>query len=352
MTLPSYQDILPYIDKKLVSEQSHPEDPAVRIFNYTQECQHSGAWDDVTRQCRGLILNVETGQVLANPFPKFFNYQEHIAHDWPIPDERPIITEKYDGSLGILYHIGKIPWIATRGSFMSDQARWATEWYRKAVHPDFWLTNSTTHLFEIVFKANRIVVNYDFEGLVYIASRITETGRHVDAADLWMRPFRRARHVPPTDLAVLASADSPTGEGFVCHYPDANVRLKVKFPEYVRLHKILTGLSEIGIWEHLREGKKLDLERIPDEFMSWVDDVQDRLRASYGGIEDQAKREYAVSTLQAGPNASRKDLALLFQRQKLTSLLFAMLDGKDYSDAIWRMSRPSGARQFTTDHDT
>jgi len=126
-----YDEIKPYIEKKLVSEQVHPEDPDIRIFNYTQTVQFSKAWDDVTRQCRGLILNVKTGEVLARPFPKFFNYGEHIQNAWTIPDEVPIISEKLDGSLGILYSLNGKSWIATRGSFMSDQAIWATEWWRK-----------------------------------------------------------------------------------------------------------------------------------------------------------------------------------------------------------------------------
>ena len=76
----------------------------------------------MTRKCRGLILNVSTGEVLAQPFPKFFNYQEHITKSRPIPNEPPIVSEKLDGSLGILYQLNIVLYIAMRGSLMSDQA--------------------------------------------------------------------------------------------------------------------------------------------------------------------------------------------------------------------------------------
>ncbi len=122
MKIPTYNEILPYIEKGLISENRHPEDNDVAILNYTQEQQFSGVWDDITRQCRGLIMNVRTGDIIARPFPKFFNYQEHVAKGWPIPNETPIISEKLDGSLGILYELNGEPWIATRGSFVSDQA--------------------------------------------------------------------------------------------------------------------------------------------------------------------------------------------------------------------------------------
>ena len=87
-----YEKIKPYIERKLVTEQVHPEDANVRIFNYSQSCQFGKEWDDVTRQCRGLILNVKTGEILARPFPKFFNHGEHIQNGWPIPNETPVIT--------------------------------------------------------------------------------------------------------------------------------------------------------------------------------------------------------------------------------------------------------------------
>jgi len=58
MEIPTYEEIKPYIEKKLVSEQVHPEAPNLHIFNYTQACQFSQSWDDVTRQCRGLIMDI------------------------------------------------------------------------------------------------------------------------------------------------------------------------------------------------------------------------------------------------------------------------------------------------------
>src|SRR3990167_2407750 len=176
----TYEQIKPYIEKGLISEQSHPLNENVKIFNYTQRCQFSREWDDITKQCRGLIIDVKSGKILARPFPKFFNYEEHIQNAWPIPSELPIITEKYDGSLGILYWLpgDARPWIATRGSFMSEQAQWATEWFRKNVAHQG-IPRSYTHLFEIIYPQNRIVVSYDFEGLILLSIRVTESGGEV-----------------------------------------------------------------------------------------------------------------------------------------------------------------------------
>src|SRR3989304_2634754 len=72
-------------------------------------------------------------------------------------------------SLGILYWLNDKPWITTRGSFTSDQALWATDWFRKNINCDN-LPKDLTLLFEIIFDMNRIVVKYDFEGLVFLAA--------------------------------------------------------------------------------------------------------------------------------------------------------------------------------------
>lgn len=348
MKTPTYEEIKPYIEKRLVSVNFHPEDYRVAIFNYTQACQFSQAWDDVTRQCRGLIMNVETGEVLARPFPKFFNYGEHVNKGWPIPSGKPIVSEKLDGSLGILYALDDgVPRIATRGSFASDQAKWATKWWHD--HVAMVPAKGETHLFEIIYPENRIVVNYDYSGLVHLVTLDNETGLP-KAAGL-SAGMRAALQHDVTDLEALAALDEPNSEGFVCWYPEENVRLKIKFPEYVRLHKLITGVSEIAIWEHMRDGKTLDdlLEKVPDEFFSWVRGVQERIQGEYMAIEGKARQQYEA--IQVGESWDRKSAALEIQKMDNPGIGFAMLDNKDYSHIIWKMVRPRGASAFKVDID-
>lgn len=344
--VPTYEEIKPYIEKKLVAEQVHPENEDVRIFNYTQMCQFSGDWDEVTKQCRGLILNIKTGEVLARPFKKFFNYQEHIAKNWPIPEEEPIITEKLDGSLGIMYTLNGKTWIATRGSFMSDQAIWATKWWRENKGDDPY-GNEVTHLFEIIYPENRIVVSYDFSGLVHLASIHTKTGRQVES----IMPVKKAEKIDSKNVIDLLKQDDPNSEGFVVYYPKANTRVKIKFPEYVRLHRIVTGVSEIAIWEMLRDEKPIDelLEKVPDEFYKWVSETQFKLLKQYSEIFTRCKNDFERI---AHAGRSRKEIALDFQECKHPGILFAMLDGKDYRVPIWRMIRPHGQKQFKVDIDS
>lgn len=345
----NYEQILSYIEKKLVSEQSHPEDPDVRIFNYTQVCQYEKAWDDVTRNCRGLIMNVKTGEILARPFPKFFNYQEHLANGWPIPDGEPIISEKLDGSLGILYELGGKAWIATRGSFMSEQAVWATEWFRENVN--LLPTPGITDLFEIVIPWNRIVVNYDFSGLVHLVSHKNDSLQPIKFNYSLYPAVRKPRYYPYTNLESLAAMDEPNSEGFVLLYPDGT-RMKIKFPEYVRLHKLVTGLSEIAIWEHLKGGGKIEdlIQNVPDEFYDWVTDVAKRISEEYASIAVSASS--VVGDVQLSEAESRKEQAEIITKSKYPGISFAMLDGKEYTEMIYKLIRPRGKSQFKTDIDS
>ena len=349
MKTPTYEEIKPYLEKGLIGEQVHPQNPDVRIFNYSQACQFDKAWDDVTKQCRGLILNVATGEVIARPFGKFFNYQEHVQNAWPIPGDAPQVHEKLDGSLGILYWLDGHPFIATRGSFKSDQALWATKWFRENVGDWNRLTN-LTHLFEIIYMENRIVVNYDYSGLVHLATLSTDTGETVEYS--WPAPIRKAKVIPATSIEELMKLDEPNSEGFVIFYPKENVRMKIKFPEYVRLHKIITGISEIGIWELLRDGQSLKplIEKVPDEFFKWVTEVSDRLLNEFYDIADGVDKIH--ETVRALP--TRKEQALVIQEYdpKYRGVVFALLDQKPRAlQGIWKMIRPSGKRIYKTDLD-
>ena len=112
-----------YISDGLVVKNDHPTLP-ISIYNYSRTCQYENKWDEITKACRGLILDQE-GNVVAKGFDKFFNIEEHKPEE--IPNEPFEVFEKLDGSLGILFwYQGK--WIlATKGSFTSDQAVRAKE---------------------------------------------------------------------------------------------------------------------------------------------------------------------------------------------------------------------------------
>ena len=312
------------------------------ILNYTAKTQYERAWDEHTLACRGLIVN-GLGAVVARPFPKFFNLDEVVmTGQIPLlPDEPFVAYEKLDGSLGILYWIDDTPFIATRGSFMSEQALWATNLLHTS-YAAIWprLDRTKTYLFEIIYPENRIVVHYgDRQDLVLLAVIDTATG--AETTDLPDIGFPLVRLFDGyTDMAEIRAVQIDNEEGFVLRFA-SGLRVKVKFAEYVRLHRILTQVSSRNIWEYLATNQPFNeiLERVPDEFYEWVKQTSDKFTAQYQAIESECCAVFRVLD-------SRKETAQYFQTQRYPAILFLMLDNRDYSAAIWKLLRPVYERPF------
>jgi RNA ligase len=336
------------IEKQYIIVQKHPT-AALYIYNYTPIVQFERYWNSVTMACRGLILDGQ-GTAVARPFPKFFNLEELTAEQ--IPKEPFDVFEKLDGSLGILYFLDNQAFIASRGSFTSEQAVRANQILQKKYAPILpHLNPEYTYLFEIIYPENRIVVQYgDQEDLVLTAIIETKTGK-----ELPLQPFSAKLNMGFTTVAKLEGVKDlrdlkklalPNKEGFVVRFK-SGFRLKVKFEEYVRLHRILTGISSKNIWEYLKTGQSIEplLADVPDEFYDWVHQTLDKLHLHYKQIEEEAQAEFKVLE-------TRKETAFYFSTCKHYKILFFMLDGKDYSKIIWRMVEPAFEKPFRTSSDS
>jgi len=136
-----------YVEDGLVVKQNHSEYP-ISIYNYSRMCQYEGKWDHITLACRGLILDNE-GNVIAKPFPKFFNYEELEGlkfRESKIPNEPFEVFEKMDGSLGIVFNYDGKWHVATKGSFTSEQAIRGAEILKK-YNVEFGMYADHTYLF-------------------------------------------------------------------------------------------------------------------------------------------------------------------------------------------------------------
>lgn len=312
----------------------------LRIFNYTPRAQFEWRWNNETGNCRGLIVDGKNN-IVARPFQKFFSY-EQLNGDVPVGEFE--VYDKLDGSLGILYWVGDEPFIATRGSFTSDQASLGTQILRaKYGHVKF--NRDLTYLFEIIHPSNRIVVDYGgLTDLILLAVVVTETGAELELPDIGFPVPKRFDY---RDYDSIRAIKDDQSEGFVIRYPLSGVRVKFKFDEYKRLHRILTQCSNKSIWESLRDGKPLDeiLDRVPDEFYQWVKDTKADLECQYAVIEKEASDVFKDF-------GDRKTNAIYYKSTGVnSSILFSMLDRKDYSQIIWKMIRPKYSKPFKVDEE-
>ena len=322
-----------------VYAQRHPT-AQLTILNYTQKAQYDWHWSDATKACRGLIID-DGCNIVSRPFEKFFSYEQLNGE---IPSEPFEAFEKLDGSLGILYHVGPTPFIATRGSFTSEQAIKATEIYRRK-YDNVWLDRSKTYLFEIIYPDNRIVVDYGgTEDLFLLAVIDTATGKEVPLAEYEGRAFKTVKRYDGIDDFDSLLANQEDGrEGFVVRF-QSGMRVKIKFEEYKRLHKLLTGVNPRHIWECLRAGTSLDdlVNRVPDEYFRWVKETENDLRFAYAHTEAEVRKHMRFG-------GARRELAEYYKTCRHPSIMFAMLDGKDYSDMIWKQVKPDARVTFTQD---
>jgi RNA ligase len=284
-----------------IREAEHPTEP-LRIINYTDRAMTKPELFDqipALNHCRGLIWNTDTGEIVARPFRKFWNYGQPQAVEIAL-DASVIVTDKVDGSLGILYRRpsdGRYA-IATRGSFTSPQALHGTEVLQER-YPDFVPMDDDTLLFEIVYPENRIVLDYGTEDNLFLLGAVEKQRGFVVAPEIaaryhgWEGP--RAHTFVYRTLAEALAAPPRTGaEGMVVRQRGTDRMIKLKQEDYVRLHKIVFGLTEKSVWRAVVAGDPLGviLEPIPDEFHPWVREVYGRIRGRAAEWGQRVRGEY------------------------------------------------------------
>lgn len=325
------------IVERMVNVVKHPSENLF-IYNYSAKAQYDKVWNDITLIARGLILD-ENLNIVSRPFRKFFNLNEHSPAE--IPSLPFIVQEKLDGSLGILYWINDKPFIATRGSFDSKQAVHANTILHTEYRDTFEkIEKNKTYLFEIIYPENRIVVDYGCkDDLILLAIINNESG--LDEPLNNNPGFKTVAHYDGiNDLEKIANLNWENKEGFVIKFENS-FRVKIKFSEYIKLHRIITGISNVAVWEYMKEGKCIEelLEKVPDEFYNWVKHTQEVIRKQYDEIYNDSKMVFKIMP-------TRKETALYFLQQKYPSVLFGMLDGKEPDKIIWRMIRPGFTKSY------
>ena len=341
-----------YIDRGLIRGSRHPQLP-LTIYNYTRQCQYDSSWDDVTLHCRGLILDDQDG-IVARGFSKFFNYEEIIQrNEIPISDEACWVQKKMDGSLGILFHYAGRWIMATRGSFESEQAEAGLKIAQDRYDLDKF-RKDRVYLCEIIYPENRIVVDYQSESRLVFLSAIKD-GAELDwpaAVELFVESGIGESDIVKTFLMTdcsieayhaLKREETPNEEGYVIRFCSSKVRMKIKYREYVRLHRLLTNMSSVYLWELLKFGMDPldDLDQVPDEFDEWIRAQIGEITGKYSNL--LARSIKILEKLQAEGFENRKTQALWIKsrvEQSLQPIIFKLLDGGDPKPMLWKLVKP------------
>ncbi len=337
------------------------DDGTLAIYTYTDACIYTNAWDDITRHARGHIYDLRTGECVARPFPKFFNLGENEEtrpekFPWDEPYE---IMDKLDGWLGVLYrHEGRFK-VASRGSFHSPGAQWASE---AILHHDLdVLPSEVTLCFEIITPEQRIILDYGEERrLVILAAFNRHTGEEYSRRQVEEWGAQTGLPVVPL-LGRLSFQDllhaqkvRQNCEGFVIRFADGR-RVKVKTEWYLELARELADLTPIRTWEAMVHGrvKESFLRELPEELRPLAERYRAVLEGQYARI--LLHLETTLGPLLQRFSEDRRGLALYLQEHEAElgyrrAAAFLLLDGK--SDRLDRLVRdliyPRGNR-FVTD---
>jgi RNA ligase len=363
-----------YLETGLVDVATHDEFP-LQMLTYGREAVYGNVWDDVTRKCRGIIFNIETDEIVARPFEKFFNLStagmpETDPATWSTWTNalagEPEVWEKMDGFLCTMYQYNGESYIASKGSFNSTHAKWATAWYRahvgvaegEAIWP-----KGYTPVFEGICSSLRIVVGYEFEGLVLLALVNNETGEELGEYTTYVHATKNGVTVPQFfqmswQEARTNSMDSEVKnvEGYVLVWRRAGqtpFRLKVKYVDYLRLHRMVSGVSAKAIYNCLAGNEyKGDLDEWTNESTPWFSKFVTKwvraLTAKHDEIEKRANivfdnvKQQALDASVEGTLWTRKRWADCFidGNKDIAGVLFAILDGKDEQQVIWKLVKP------------
>lgn len=306
------------------------------IYVYTEFTQFERLWNNVTRSCRGLVLD-NNSRVIIRCLPKFFNSDEPEALlEKPriVDPTTLVVQDKLDGSLIQVANDPEYGLVVTsKGSFTSDQAKWARQIIAEFGYDQSFETG-LTYIFELIHPDNRIVIDYGSRReLVLLAVVENETGVERDIYTKRFDAFNRVALLDQNLLRDMATLnDGPLVEGIVANF--GGYRVKVKTDEYLRLHRIVTDFTPKRVWEALSNGDSLEFENMPEEFQAWLDETKSRFEEAFAELDLAVKREF-----ERAENLTDKELGLA-EGYQYKGFVFMLRNNKDAHPGMWKLLKP------------
>ena len=264
---------------------------------------------DIVKECRGLILDAETFEVVCFPFTKFFNYGEPHAVD--IDWASAYVEQKVDGSICKVVNLDGNFLISTNGMIdaykchLSESSGFdcpfssfgelfmeGMKHYGLGVEdfPRLFKPNKT-YMFELTSPWNQVVVQWKETKVWYLGERDNLTSKETFYGDSELaKVFDTPKVYPITNIdeCVSAASELPEDEeGYVVCDKDFN-RIKVKSPRYVQLHYMANNQnwSSSRVLEILLAGEvneyvayfpkfKVAFDFVKGKYDAYVDELED-----------------------------------------------------------------------------
>ena len=202
----------------------------------------------IRRECRGIIFDAETGDILRRPFHKFFNLNER--EDTSIENVDFLfshaVLDKLDGSMIAPFLVGdRMIWGTKMGE--TDVAQPVMEFV--AANPQYdefryLIGSGFTPIFEWCSNKQRIVLDHPEDSLTLLAIRDIQSGEYVSfelvksVAKLYDVPVvKQYETIEDINQFLEQTRGQSNIEGYVIRFSTGHM-IKVKTDWYVALHKI------------------------------------------------------------------------------------------------------------------
>lgn len=227
------------------------------LYCYTKEAFFARNWDEVLIAHRGKIYNSDTGHVVNNPIPKIFNLNEHETSSFEnlerlLASEPYEILDKVNGHLVIVSPDASTQFknilVSTKGSFEEMAKKDEALLHDMGVIRDIKHHSlNYTFMFECLAYYDKHLWYEEQKArycggdtMVLLAAVDNNTGEELNYDQLrqlsWMvgAPLvTRYEHLKGTDVNSWFKHKGI--EGYVIHFPESKVRIKVKTDEYIAL---------------------------------------------------------------------------------------------------------------------
>lgn len=305
------------------------------IFNYDIGCDFA---DPVVQEARGIIIDMNTLEVVCWPFRKFGNWNESYADkiDW----KTARVQEKIDGSIIKMWwnDYKKCWWFSTNSMINADDAicnagmtfgellRRTDNFYSIKMDK---LNRDFTYIFELISPYNTVVIKYNKPELYHTGTRSNITGQEFIIDIGIRRPYEYPLYSfkdCQDFLKDYEQKEKVTLEGFVVVDDNYN-RIKIKSPEYLTLHKMANNgalTKERCLEIVMTQDVKSVCEALPQYayLIKYYDFKLAELR-----YEIEMYKNYILG-LYEEVNHDRKTLALTIKKDKYAAIGFQIINNK------------------------
>ncbi len=330
-------------------KSKYHEGTGLYVLNYDQIESSKHKTDQIVRECRSLVLGVESVgdcnepqfYVVSRSFDRFFNHGEHRI---PCKIDKLNFYEKMDGSLVTLFHVDGEGWLyRTKSMIMPEEDMKVNGFnvsWKELIEESLRFNNMfevameerDSYIFEVTAPENRVVTRYNDRSATLLAIRDNTTG--VYQTSEWCEEmatvlgYNRPKTYSFDDWTSVeegAKLLPNLEEGFV-GYRNGEPMVKVKNPAYVAAHHLRgDGLNP-------KRCMDLVLMNETDEYLT-VFPEDDKMMQPYISAYSRLTFTTAVTWEKYEKVESQKEFAFFVKDLPIAGVLFSLRKGLTVSEA-------------------